>query len=217
LTKQITTDEGVAVYTDEHQIITGDHSYSVKEEHYSANSERPINITDEISSATSPHANSEQVIRQEVTHPQFSKVCTGLQPLPLPPTYHSIHSSQPLSTKNDHLQLPMLNNLPDFECSDQTLKQVSQVLISESERSEEPCYYADMQRGPLYMSKTFYQHSIQETFQRPVGNQELVLSHSITFYQSSHTHKSLHYMHTERSALERTELYIKPFIVLAPE
>ena len=210
--------------TNEHQVTTGDHSCSVENEQCSANSElsgeRPINITDEIPLVASPHANSEQIIGQEVTHPRFGKICTGLQPLPLPPTYHSIHSSQPLSAKNDHLQLPMLHNynLPDFECSDHTLKQVSQVLISESERSEEPCYYADMQRGPLYyMSKTFYQHSIQETFQRPAGNQELVSSHSITFYQSSHTHKSLHCTHTERSALERTELYIKPFIVRAPE
>ena len=184
--------------SNERQFITGDHLCSVENEQCSTNcefsNERPINITDEISLVASPHANSEQVIRQEVTHPQFSKICTGLQPLPLPPTYHSIHNSRPHSAKSYHFQQPMLNNLPDVEYSDHNVKQleVTQVLISESERSEEPCYYADMQRGPLYykshyMSKTFCQHSIQETFQRP-GNQELVSSHSITFYQSSHTH-----------------------------
>ena len=220
LTKQITTDEGVAVYTDEHQIITGDHSYSVKEEHYSANSERPINITDEISSTTSPHANSEQVIRQEVTNPQCSRICTGLQRLPLPLTYHSSHKSQSHPVNHDLVQLLILQD-PKYRCQQLEVPQVPQPSISDGELNEESCCYADMERGPFYkrahyVSKTICEHSIQETLQRP-GNQELVLSHSITFYQSSHRYKSPQYTHTQLSALERPELYIKPFIVLEPE
>ena len=198
--KQNTADEGVAVCPNEHQVITGDHSCSVDVEQCSANSEfsneRPINITDEISPTTSSHVDSEQVIRQEWTNFHCSKICTGLQPLPLPPTYHSQYRYQ---------------SSRQFEAP--------QASKSKGKWSEELWNYADMERGPFYrshhVSKTFCQHSIQETFQRP-GNQELVLCHSIMFYQSSHTHKSLHYTHTELSVFERPELYIKPFIVLAP-
>ena len=217
-TKQITTDEGVAVYTDEHQIITGDHS-CVKEGHRSANSERPINITDGISSATSPHANSEQVIRQEVTDPQCGRICTGLQHLPLPPTYHSSHKSQSHSVNHDLVQLILQD--PKYRCQQFEVPQVPQPSVSEGELNEESCCYVDMERGPFYkrrhyVSKTICEHSIQETLQRP-GNQELVLSYSIMFYQSSHRYKSPQYIHTQLSALERPELYIKPFIVLEPE
>ena len=217
------------MYTNE-QVITGDHSCSVENEQCSANckfsDERPINITDEIPLVASPHANSEQAIRQEVTHPQYwysnSKICTGLQPLPLPPTYHSIHSSQSHCHcgNNDHFQLPMLSNLPDFEYSDHHLE-VRQALIREGKRSEDSCYYPDLQRGPFYykshyVSQTFCRYCIQETFQR-LGNHELVLSNSITFCPSFHRHKSTHYTHTQLSAFEKPELYIKPFIILAPD
>ena len=65
------------------------------------------------------------------------------------------------------------------------------------------------------MSKTFCECSVQETFQQ--GKHELVVSHSITSYQSFKRHKSQHYIQMQHSALERLELYIKPFIVLAPE
>ena len=214
------------MYTNECQAITGDHSCSVEVEQCSANGdfsdERPINITDEIPLVASPHANSEQVIRQEVTHPQFSKICTGLQPLPLPPTYHSIHNSQSLCHcgNNNNFQLPMLSNIPDFECRDHQLE-VRQALIREGKRCEDSCYYPDLQRGPFYykshyVSQTFCGYCIQETFQR-LRNHELVLSNSSTFCQSFHRHKSTHYMHTQLSALEKPELYIKPFIILAPD
>ena len=199
--KQNTADEGVAVCLNEHQVTTGDHSCSFDVEQCSANSEfsneRPINITDEISPTTSSHVDSEQVIRQEWTNLQCSKICTGLQPLPLPPTYHS----QYRYCSGRQFEAPQASN-------------------SKGKWREDSWNYTDMERGPFYwshyVSKTFCQHSIPETFQRP-GNQELVLSHSIMFYQSSHTHKSLHYTYTELSAFERPELYIKPFIVLAPE
>ena len=206
--KPITADEGVAVDTDQHQIMTGDHPCGVEVEHCSVDSE--------ISPVASPHANSEQVIRQEMTTPQCSKLCTGLQSLPLPPTYLSVYNSHPVN--HGLVQLPILQ---DFEYRDYSGRQleVPQALKSEAKLSEESCYNVDMQRGPLYykshyVSKTFC--SIQETFHRP-GNQELVLSHSITFYQSSHRYKSTHYTHTEYSALQRPELYIKPFIALVPE
>ena len=216
--KEITTDESVAVYTNEHQVIT---KYSGEVEHCSANSEisseKPINITDGLSpvASESPHTNSEQVVGQEMTNPRCNEM---LQPLPLPPTYHA-HSIQ---NSQYHLQLPMLNNTPDFVCcnSDHHLE-VPQMLINENKSGIE-LFYADMERGPLYYNshygcKTLCEHSIQETFHRP-GYQELVFSHSITFCQSSqHGYKSTHYTFTELSALERPELYIKPFIALAPE
>ena len=201
-------------------MIAGNATYNIKVEQYREfSSERPISIINGISPATSQHGNSELVIRQEVGHPRCSKICTGLQPL-LPPTYHSIQSH---FAENDVVKLLILNHLRDFECSDCSGKQLktSHVTISESRSREESWYSVDIQRGPFYyrshyMSKTFCECSVQETFQRQ-GKHELVVSHSITSYQSFKRHKSQHYIQMQHSALERLELYIKPFIVLAPE
>ena len=215
--KPITADEGVAVNIDQHQTMT---VCSVEVEHCSSadsefSNERPLNITDEISPVASPHTNSEQVIRQEMTTPQCSKLCTGLQSLPLPPTYLSVYNSHPVNHCLVHLPTLQYRNYSGRQL------EVPQALTNEVKSSEESCYNVDMQRGPLYYkshyaSKTFCTCSIQETYLRP-GNQELVLSHSITFYQSSHRYKSTHYTHTEYSALQGPELYIKPFIALVPE
>ena len=123
---------------------------------------------------------------------------------------HLIHNSQ---------QLPMLNNIPDFVyCNSDHHLEVSQMLVNEGNSAAIELFYADMERGPLYFNecKTSCEHSIQETFHRP-GRQELVLNHSITFCSCSHRYKGTHYTLTELSALERPELYIKPFIALAPE
>ena len=216
--KQITADEGVAVHTTEHNIITGGHSYGLEEEQCSANSEfsneRPI--TDEISPAPSLHTNSEQVIRQEVTNAQCSKLCTGLEPLPLPPTNLSIMSSQSHSVNHDLTQ-PLM--LPDSKCSDHggTRLQLSHASKSEGRRTNESLYYTDMERGPFYYTSHYVSmvfSGTQETFHRP-GNQELVQSSP---YKYSHRYNnSTQYTHTEPSALERPELYIKPFTVLVPD
>ena len=224
---QITADEGLATYTTEHHIITGaDRSRSAEAEHWSrsANSEfsdeRPINITDETSHVASPPTNSEHIIRQEWTNPQYlnrlNKICTGLQPLPPPPYCSSLHAH---STKHYHLQLSMLNNIPDSKCSEhsgeQPANEVLQPPIDEGKRSKQTWYYADMERGPLYYKShcacnTFCDHSIQETFQQP-GEQEPVLSHS---NRSSYCNR---YTLTQLNTIERPGLYIKPFIGLAPE
>ena len=133
--KQITADEGVAVHTTEHSIITGYHSYGYEEEQCSANSEFSIErpITDEISPAPSLHTNSEQVIRQEVTNARYSKLCTGLEPLPHPPTNLSIMSSQSHSVNHD-LTHPLM--LPDSKCSDHggTRLELSHASKSEGKR-----------------------------------------------------------------------------------
>ena len=219
--KQITVYEGVAVHTTEHSIITGGHSYGFEEEQCSANSEfsneRPI--TDEISPAPSLHTNSEQVIRQEVTNARCSKLCTGLEPLPHPPTYLSIMSSQSHSVNHDLTQPPMVKSLPDSKCSDHGGTQLELSLASKSEgkRTKESLYYTDMERGPFYYTIHYVSmvfSGTQETFHRP-GNQELVQSCP---YKCSHKYNnSTQYTHTELSALERPELYIKPFTVLVPD
>ena len=220
--KKITADEGVAVYTTEHIVVSGNFSCSVEDEQSSANdefsNERPINII-------SPHTNSEQVIRQEVTTPQCSNIiCSGLQPLPLPPTYLSIKSLRSHSINHDPSKLPMLKGLQYPECSHCSGKQldIPQTLKSEGTWTKKSWCYADMERGPLYyanhyVSKAFSGFGIEETVHRP-GNQELVLSCPFTLSKCSHRHNhSTQYTRTERSALDRPELYIKPFTVLVPD
>ena len=86
--------------------------------------------------------------------------------------------------------------------------------------------YSDMDRGSWqYMFRNndapeeFCVSSIQETLQRPGQMHELVLNnHTIMFSHRPTCTTTKHcYIYTKLSALERRELYIKPFYSLATE
>ena len=224
--KQVTTD-GVPVDNDEHQIICGGDI-----EHFSASShdssdKKPISTTDGVyssqtTSTASVHTNSEQVIQQEWSNPCCSRICTGLQHLPLPATYQPRNNS--LLFFVDH-NVSMLKLLPlsisdtEYEqhrCNDD--QQVIQLPKGAEKPPEELWQCASMERGPLYYTKIhiFQRCGIQET-QQWSGNQQPVFNNSTKFWQCSNTSKNTYNTHTERCALERPELYTKPFIALMPE
>ena len=165
----------------------------------------------------SPHINPEQqVIQQEQSESQCSKICTGLQHLVVPQTstYHIIPSMQAHSASNDILPTPKFNILPDPECIDHVPFEALQASECEGEWKEHVQSWntTDMTWGPFCN----YGFSIQETFYQP-DKQELVLSCPITQICSHNTTKNTHYKHTNPNAFERAELYIKPFTSLVPE
>ena len=182
-----------------------------------------VNTTNVVSSTASPgsDSNSEQVIKQERSNPQCSKLCTGLQHVSQLSTNNLIHNLQAHSGNNDL----SLNSLPNLECSDQVhssthLKAPQGSECEEGTWREQSWHHGDMIQGLFSCTsndvfRAFCEFSIQETCYQP-EKQRLVPNCPITqigFHKCEHTY----YMRTEPNAFDKPELYIKPFIGLAPD
>ena len=190
-------------------LCTGNHSHIQRE---LPSTDGPINITHELSIANLGSSTQElkQVFEKESARLHCSSMCTGRQCLPFPPSYQTCLTFQPHSFSNRQLLMP---NHPSG-----SLHIHRKVGAPEAPKTGEE--YSDTDRGSWqYMfwnndaPEDFCASSIQETLQKPERMHELVLNNHTKFSQKA----TCTTIYTELSALERRELYIKPFFSLAPE
>ena len=201
-------------------LCTGNNSY-IKSELPST--DRP---TDEFELSTANLGSSpqelKQVFEEESANLHCSSMCTGRQRLLFPPSYQSSVTFQPHSFSD--LQLLMPNHLPGFLHIHRWCQNSRKLGAPEAPKSGEE--YSDMDRGSWQCMfrnndapEYFDAPSIQERSKRPGEMHELVLNNrTIMFSHRPTCTTTIHcYIYTELSALERRELYIKPFYSLAPE
>ena len=201
-------------------LCTGNHSHIQRE---LPSTDRPINITHELSIANLGSSTQElkQVFEEESARLHCSSMRTGRQCLPFPPSYQTCLTFQPHSFSD--LQLLMPNHLPGSLHIHHRCQNSRKLGAPEAPKTGEE--YSDMDRGSWqYVFRNndapedFCASSIQETLQKPEQMHELVLNNHTKFSQKATCTTTKHcYIYTELSALERRELYIKPFFSLAPE
>ena len=195
---------------------TGNHSHIESE---LPSTDRP---TDEFELSTTNLGSMQelkQIFEEESATLHCNSMCTGRQRLLFSPSYQTSLTFQPHSFSD--LQQLAPNHLPGSHRRCQNSRKLG---APDAPKTNEE--YSDMDCGLWQCMfrnndapEDFYASSIQETLERPGQMQELVLNnHTITFSHRPTCTTTRHcYIYTELSALERRELYIKPFFSLAPE